>query len=78
MNPADPLRVGSDVVVLNDGERDAVIKVGLAGGTILRHQLGGAVLAALLRARLLVEAGTGTVALTARRVRALAEAATNA
>ena len=27
---------------------------------------------------LLVEAGTGTVALTARRVRALAEAATNA
>jgi hypothetical protein len=75
-NPADPLLVvGEPTPALNDIELDAVIKVGAAGGKLTRHQLGSAVLAALLRAQVLAAAGPRLIELTPRGVRVLADAA---
>lgn len=75
-NSADPLLVGGNTIpALNDQERDAVIRIGLEGGKLLRDRLGRAVLAALLRAQVIAPGGPGMVELTARGVRVLADAA---
>jgi hypothetical protein len=75
-NSADPLLAGGHAVpALNDQERDAVIRIGLEGGKLPRHQLGRAVLAALLRTQVVAPGGPGMVELTARGVRVLADAA---
>jgi hypothetical protein len=75
-NSADPLlAAGRAVPPLNDQERDAVIRIGLEGGKLARHQLERAVLAALLRAQVVAPASPGMVELTAVGVRVLADAA---
>lgn len=75
-NPADPLLVAAEPSpALNDVERDAVVKVGAAGGKLSRRQLGSAVLAALLRARVVASAGPDLVELTPHGIQVLADAA---
>jgi hypothetical protein len=75
-NPANPLLVGTErPPALNDDERDAVIKIGAAGGVLARHQLGNAVLAALLRTQVIAPSGPGAIELTPRGIRVLADTA---
>jgi hypothetical protein len=75
-NEANPLHVGGNgLPALNDGEREAVIQIGLAGGSLPRHRIGGSVVAALERLRLVAASGPTTIMLTARGIGALADAA---
>ncbi len=76
-NGADLLLMGGDAIPdLNDSERDAVIRIGSAGGRLPHEQPGWAVFAALSRAQVVASAGPGMIELTALGVRAQADMAT--
>lgn len=79
VNPADPLHVdGGGLPALSEEELAVLISIGEAGGMWPRHKLDAAAVRALLDAALLWPKGRTAVALTAKGIQTLADAARRA
>lgn len=76
MNRADPLHVGgASLPALSDAERAVLVEVGSGGGVWPRHKLDGEAVRRLLGLGLLWPRGLSAVALSARGIQILADAA---
>jgi hypothetical protein len=76
MSRADPLHVsGAGLPALSDVERAVLVEVGSGGGVWPRHKLDGEAVRRLLGLGLLWPRGLSAVALSARGIQVLAEAA---